>query len=108
MRNNAGVDVLAEILALDVDVYPLIAIQKAAYEFSARCNIRIETPDEAHATVTFESSTLRREDLQYLSQLFANRLLHLGLQQRINEETRPIREALTKAALYEALKPRKS
>lgn len=94
-----------EVLTLDLRVYPIGAIKKTAYELSSLCYMQIELRDDTHAAVVFTSSTSRPDELVQLTRLFVNRLLVIALQDRIADEVRPIREALTNAALYESLKP---
>src|SRR5687767_15165219 len=85
---------------VETNVLPLAAIQQAAHEFCHLATIDIEVLSGQRLRLT-----LAPVDLQAprLADNFRARVIDIALQHRINEQTRTIREALVKAALWESL-----
>ena len=90
-------------LDLDLSVYPIGAIQKAAYEFSCRACCAISHLAENFVSVEFELLAIGG-DRDDLVRQFLNRLTDFSVQSRIDADTRLVREALISAAMAEALR----
>lgn len=86
---------------LDLSVYPLVAIQKAAYEFSNRASCLISRATENRVTVQVDLGSSVSDASQFARE-FVNRVADLAIQSQIDCQTRLVREALVRAALSEA------
>lgn len=77
---------------LDVRVYRLTAIQKAAYRLAGRCTAVIGAPGEHAVPVTlqFLAGTDSTHALSVAEEFFRE-LLDQELREQIGEETRPLR-----------------
>lgn len=79
-------------MIVDLSIYPLDVVKRAAYALSGRCFITFERRGE----------TLLVQLLQDLEGEFANALLEQSLRAAIAEETRGIRELIVAQAFAEA------
>ncbi|MFP2923841.1 His-Xaa-Ser system protein HxsD [Pyxidicoccus sp. 3LG] len=77
---------------LDLRIYGLSAVQKAAYRFAERCTAMLGAPDESRLPVSlvFRSGVAEQEALEVV-RLFFQELLDQELRERIGEETRAVR-----------------
>lgn len=96
-KSNSDNQASAEI---DGHIYPLLSLQKAAYEFSNRAVVSIETKADTKFLVTIASLS---DDANQMLGTFKARVADLALQDQINEQTRTIRDALVSAAMWESL-----
>lgn len=82
-------------MTIDLRVYRLEAIQKAAYRIADRSTVIIGTTDGDHLPVafTFRPSTSER-DAKEVVRLFFEEVLDQELREKIGEETRPMRSLL--------------
>jgi len=78
---------------------PLPALQKAIHEFSHLAHINVLAEGVDKVLVRLETAT----DVRRIAYTFEARAHDLALQHQINEQTRIVREALVKAALWESL-----
>jgi His-Xaa-Ser system protein HxsD len=79
-------------VTIDLRVYRLAAVQKAAYRFAERFTVVIGT-QEAHllpVSLVFRPGTTERDALEAL-RLFFEELLDQELREHVGEETRAIR-----------------
>ena len=90
-------------LYIDLSVYPLIAVEKTAYEFSNRASCIIRRTAENMVTVELDLS-LSSSDANQLERDFISRVADFSIQSKIDSETRVVRDALVSAALSEALR----
>ena len=92
-------------LTVDPGVYPLEAVQSAAYTFSDRVYIRIARNGGGKEV----SLSLKRKaggaDLAAISDEFHNELLHETLRHRISQANKKIREFIVTKALVSAQVP---
>ena len=89
-------------IRVDLRIYPLLAIQKAAAAFTDRYVVAIRQPGTTEAALDFTERP-GSAPLPNLHATFHDRLLDLTLQERVAEQTKDIRLALVRAALSEAL-----
>jgi His-Xaa-Ser system protein HxsD len=92
-----------KILKLNVDgkIYPLEAVQAAAYVFTDRAHVRIaQTAGGAELSVTMRPE--REQDAEKLEGDFFNELLHQALRLRISSSNQKIREYIVTRALVSA------
>jgi His-Xaa-Ser system protein HxsD len=89
---------------VDTKFCPFASVQKAAYEFSNRASVNIDSAGNARLLVTLVSTS---GNASLLLGQFKARMADLALQETINEQTRTIRDALVTAAMWESL-PRKA
>jgi His-Xaa-Ser system protein HxsD len=89
---------------LDLHVYPLLAIQKAASALSPCCVTQIIQDDEDTVTLNLRAR-LDAPPIPDPHAVFMSLLNDLVLQDRIADQTKEIRLALIRAALFEALPP---
>jgi len=85
------------------ELYPLDAIQGAAYLFIDRCYVWLDRPADRQVQVVLrskESST--EEQLQALAGEFANELLNQSLRKNIGESNGKIREFIMARAFFAA------
>lgn len=77
---------------LDLRVYRLVAVQKAAYRFAERCTALLGSPEDQRLPVrfVFRTGTFEPEALETLH-LFFQELLDQELREQIGEETRAVR-----------------
>jgi His-Xaa-Ser system protein HxsD len=87
-------------VAVDLRIYRLTAVQKAAYRCAERCTAVLGSPDEHKLPVTFvfRPETLEKDALEAV-RLFFQELLDQELREQIGGETRAIR-ALILAQAY--------
>lgn len=83
-------------MKIDLAIYPLETILRAAHAFTARCRVFIRGADHGCAVVEFVPHS---EDVEGR---FANALLDAELRVLIANETKPIRELLVAQAFCEA------
>src|SRR5688572_3355445 len=91
-------------IEFDIEICPLLSLQKTAYEFSDRASVNIDAAGNAKFLVTLVTASGNASQL--LGQ-FKARAADLALQEAINEQTRTVRDALVTAAMWESL-PRKA
>lgn len=77
---------------LDLRVYRLVAVQKAAYRFAERCTAILGSVEDHRLPVrfVFRSGASEQEALETV-QLFFQELLDQELREQIGEETRAVR-----------------
>jgi His-Xaa-Ser system protein HxsD len=77
---------------LDLRVYRLVAVQKAAYRFADRCTAMLGTPEDNHLPVrfVFRTEVAEQEALETV-RLFFQELLDQELREQIGDETRAVR-----------------
>ena len=90
-------------LQFDLSIYPLVAVEKAAYEFSGRVRCLISRSADNQVSVEFGFNGLDSE-LEKATDEFVKRVADLAIQTKINSDSRLVREALVSAALSEALR----
>jgi His-Xaa-Ser system protein HxsD len=89
----------------DTDIFPLLALQKTAYEFSNRAATSLVANGGTNWLVTL---TAPSGNAPLLLEQFKARVTDLALQEKINEQTRTVRDALVTAAMWESLPGRPS
>ncbi len=100
MRAKNTDEVAEASIEVDVRIYPLLSLQKAAYEFSGRASIGFETKAETRILLTL---AVPAGDARQVLESFKARVADLALQEKINEQTQTIRDALVSAAMWESL-----
>ena len=86
---------------LDTRIYPMEAIQAAAYTFTDRAFVRL-APDGASAvTIRFKAKT-GAKNLESLSDSFHNELLHEALRLKVSSANQKLREYIVARALVSA------
>ena len=100
-------DTTAQELKLKVDssVYPLEAIQAAAYTFSDRVYIRITRNGGGKEVCLLLKRKAGATDLAVISDEFHNELLHETLRQKVSLANKKIREFIVTKALVSAQVP---
>ena len=93
--------------SIDLRVYRLVAVQKAAYRFAARGTVMIGSPTETTLplTFTFAPATTEQTALS-LAREFFQELLDQELREHVGDETRALRglilaHAFSRAGLVE-------
>lgn len=77
---------------LDMSVYRLAAVQKAAYRFAERCTAVLGAPDANRIPVSFVFRPgVAEQDALETVRLFFQELLDQELREQIGEETRAVR-----------------
>jgi len=87
--------------SLDTRIYPLEAIQAAAYAFTDRAFVRIAPEADASVAVRFKAKKSAK-DVEALSDAFHNELLHESLRLRISAANQKLREYVVTKALVSA------
>jgi His-Xaa-Ser system protein HxsD len=79
-------------LRVDLRVYRLTAVQKAAYRLAERCTAALGAPDgeTLQVALLFRPGTVEREAHE-TARLFLQELLDQELREKIAEETQPLR-----------------
>jgi hypothetical protein len=85
---------------VDERLIPLPALQQAAHEFALVANINIESKPGGMWRLTISPS---QGDALLFEGTFRSRAHDIAQQHRINDQTRTVREALVKAALWESV-----
>lgn len=77
---------------LDLRIYRLVAVQKAAYRFAERCTAILGVPEDNRLPVrfAFRTGVAEQEALEAV-RLFFQELLDQELREQIGEETRAVR-----------------
>ena len=91
-------------LQLDTSVYPLDAIQAAAYAFTDRLNVLIDRKGKGPVSVHFKPKA-GTKDIEALSIEFQNELLHETLRLKVSQANQKIREYIVTKALVSAQVP---
>jgi His-Xaa-Ser system protein HxsD len=86
---------------LDTKIYPLEAIQAAAYTFTDRAFVRISPDGAASVSIRFKSKT-GAKNLESLSDEFHNELLHEALRHKVSQANQKLREYIVTKALVSA------
>lgn len=85
------------------ELYPLDAIQGAAYLFIDRCYVWLDRPADRQVQVVLRSKEISSEEqLQALAGEFANELLNQSLRKNIGESNGKIREFIMARAFFAA------
>src|SRR5690349_3680493 len=87
-------------MEFDAEIYPLLSVQKAAYEFSSRALATIDQHASSKISVTLTSPG---SDVAQIAGAFKARVGDLALQEKINDQTRTVRDALVTAAMWQSL-----
>lgn len=88
-------------LAVDLGVYSMDTIQRAAYQFSNRYSVEIRQRS-GKVTVVLKPMD-SKQSLATAEMEFRNALNDFSIRIRVAEETKEIREAIVRTALGEAL-----
>jgi len=89
-------------VTLDLAIYSLEGIKRAAYWLTGRAYVYVE-PADGQATVLVRLAPIDpSSDLAALAGEFVNRVLDEDLRRQVFEETRPIRELIVAQAFAEA------
>ena len=88
-------------IKVDTDIYPLEAVQYAAYLFMEGRHVKIDKTDEANI-VSVKIRDVAKNN--FSEEEFFNELLHYSLRVRISEHNRVIRERIVLQALSSALR----
>ena len=91
-------------LKIDSSIYPLDAIQAAAYTFSDRVYIRIVRSSGKEVALLLKQKA-GGADLTAVSDEFHNELLHETLRHRVSQANKKIREFIVTKALVSAQVP---
>lgn len=86
---------------LDTRIYPVEAIQAAAYTFTDRAFVRISPEGAAGVTIRFKAKT-GAKNLEALSDAFHNELLHEALRLKVSQANQKLREYIVTKALVSA------
>ncbi len=89
---------------LDTKIYPVEAIQAAAYTFTDRAFVRIAAAGASAVTVRFKSKAGAKNSAA-LSDEFHNELLHEALRLRVSQANQKLREYIVTKALVSAQEP---
>ncbi len=89
------------ILDLDYDIYTADVIFRVAYDFTDRCFVFLSRPTDAVIRVAL-APKVPEAPLGDVAGAFANALIDERVRQRVERETRPIRELLVAQAFSEA------
>lgn len=87
--------------SLDTRLYPLEAIQAAAYTFTDRAFVRMTPDGETSVAVRFKAKKSAK-DLEALSDGFHNELLHEALRLKVSAANQKLREYIVTKALVSA------
>lgn len=88
---------------VDERIYPLEAVQNAAYAFTDRAFVRLEPGDAGKLKVSLSSKPAPEgPDADTLRGEFDNELVHQALRLRVSESNRKIREFVVTKALVSA------
>jgi His-Xaa-Ser system protein HxsD len=90
-------------LSVDLRVYPLSVVQRAAHAISGDADVEVKVADEHQVEVRL--SPLRSSHLD-LATCFRRLLSDFAVQADVNAETRVVRDALVTAAMAESLRSR--
>jgi radical SAM pair-associated protein len=90
---------LARAIRVDTGVFSLSAIKKAAYRFSDRFYVEVDSVGGLEATVRLSAKPGRVADMDAATGEFRNELLDQDLRERIRAETEGIRRLLLAHAL---------
>jgi His-Xaa-Ser system protein HxsD len=82
-------------ICLDLKVYRLVAIQKAAYKLANRATVLLGDVEDGHVLATFLfGKHISHEDVQTIMRSFVEEVLDQELRERIGEETNAIRSLI--------------
>lgn len=90
---------------LDTKIYPVEAIQAAAYTFTDRAFVRISPDGAAAVAIRFKAKT-GAKNLESLSDEFHNELLHEALRHKVSQANQKLREYIVTKALISAQETR--
>src|SRR4051794_30245879 len=86
-------DAAAETLTIDLKIYRLEAVKKAAYKFGDKAHITLETAENHGVRVTLRAKRVL-DNPAYLAGEFQNEVLDQELREVVAAETKPIRDLL--------------
>jgi His-Xaa-Ser system protein HxsD len=86
---------------LDTLIYPVEAIQAAAYTFTDRAFVRIAQDGAGSVAIRFKAKS-GLKNLEALSDAFHNELLHEALRLKVSQANQKIREYIVTKALVSA------
>lgn len=80
---------------VDLRLYRLTAVQKAAYRFANRCTVQLGSLEDERLSLTFLfPASVEELQARDVARLFFQELLDQELRERLREETAPIRALL--------------
>src|SRR6202035_4136353 len=89
-------------ITIDLEIYPLDAASRCAYEFTDRAFVFISLSDDEKRVIARFRARDASNDLTSTIGEFSNRLLDHKLRLQIGSETRSIRELIVAQAFVEA------
>jgi His-Xaa-Ser system protein HxsD len=90
-------------LSVDAEIYPLEAVQAAAYAFTSRAHVRIAKAEAGKLSVVLKTKS--SGDPGVMEGEFLNELLHQSLRLRVSASNQRIREYIVTRALVSAQPP---
>ena len=90
---------LAATIRIDVQLFSLLAVKKAAYRFTDRFFVAVDSVGSSEVTVQFSAKPGIRTDTVGALEEFRNELIDQDLRERVRNETEGVRRLLLAHAL---------